>query len=99
MKRKKADKDDNCIVHFGDLDDDSFIYLKDLKDAAGRLQFLQTVKQRRLAEPENSSRRYTTACNLIPDEVTENAGYHPSCYKKFTRKYEIFFIIKLITLF
>ena len=75
MKRKKADRDDHCIIHFGDLEDDSFTYLKDLKDPAGRLQYLQSVKQRRLAEPDNSSKRYTTACSLIPDELTDNAGF------------------------
>ena len=59
MKRKKADSDDNCIIHFGEIEDESFTYLKDVKDPLGRLTYLQSVKQKRLALPENSSQRFT----------------------------------------
>ena len=47
MKRKKADSDDNCIIHFGEIEDESFTYLKDVKDPLGRLTYLQSVKQKR----------------------------------------------------
>ena len=88
MKRKKDVNTQNCICHFADKDaDESFTFLRDVSDPQERLQYLQHIKRRRLAQPEDSSERYLFACSLIPDEMEENSGYHPACYRQFTSKY------------
>ena len=94
MKRRKDVDTEKCICHFADNDGDgSFTFLRDVNDPLERLEYLQQIKRRRLAQPDDSSERFLYACSLIPEEVEENSGYHPACYRRFTSMYNKILLI------
>jgi hypothetical protein len=89
MKRKRENEGPkNCILHFSECPiKGEFRLISNVKDPDQRLQKLRAIKQQRLQEPINSPHRYAPACNLLPDELTADSGYHDYCIKKFTSKY------------
>ena len=56
---------------------------------AEKLAFLLQIRDKRLAQPLNSSQRMEDVCKLIPDTLEdadlEAIGYHRQCYQHFTK--------------
>ena len=88
MKRKKdvpSEKNKaSCVIHFTSITHGTFKLFKDDANAPVKIDKLRHIKEQRLAEPVTSSYRMVEQCHLIPDEITDNHGYHWNCYKRFT---------------
>ena len=85
-KKKKVSEDTAsvCIVHCEGLQKYGEIkLLSTVQDSLGRLDKLQKIKTRRLAQPPSSAYRMEKTCVLIPDVLQEYNGYHQVCYKRF----------------
>lgn len=86
-KKKRVTKDTHvavCIVHIEGLQEYGQIKLiSSVEDPHSRLEKLQEIKRRRLAQQQNSVYRLEKTCHLIPDVLQDHHGYHNNCYKRF----------------
>ena len=87
-KRKRASVDSTtktvCIVHINGLKYTDIHMLSTDKDPEKKLARLKEIKQLRLKQPPESSYRMAASCDLIPDVLSDNHGFHWECYKRFT---------------
>jgi hypothetical protein len=79
-----AKKQELCIVHVPGIKPGSFIAFADLDNPAERLATIHNVRDRRMAEPPQSSKRMADVCQHIPEDVDMTQGYHRVCYQRFT---------------
>ena len=73
-----------CIVHVKGLKYGELHLLSGMKNAEQKFAKLPDVKKKRLAQPSESPHRMTDTCELIPDILAEQHGFHWECYKRFT---------------
>lgn len=73
-----------CIVHIAGIKCGPLRLMSELKDPVERLRKLQEIRDRRLSQPITSAHRMQATCDLIPDQLSTNHGYHQECYKRFT---------------
>ena len=71
-----------CLVYFNDCkDEEKFIYLHEIQSPEKRFD---KIKRRRLAEPAASVHRMDRVCQLVPNNMKPEHGYHGKCYQRFT---------------
>ena len=78
-----------CIIHVSGHEDDHFIPFTSRKvDTNEKLSNLQSIRQKRLAQPLHSPLRMEVVCDHIPESLEsmylDQCGYHRGCYKMFT---------------
>ena len=54
-------------------------------DCESRLQKLKSIRMQRASLPITSPERMKESCDLIPNVIDENHGYHRDCYQRFTK--------------
>ena len=91
LKSKKRKIDDAaggkkvlCIIHKKDSKCEQFTYISKTKDPAERFKHIKDIQKKRLSQPLYSSYRMVDICEQIPDEVSDEHGYHRDCYAHFT---------------
>ena len=80
-----------CILHddVSNSDEDNFTLISSLPHPQKRFEEILNIKQRRLnPNVKTINQRKETICNQIPAELTNDLGYHASCYRAFTRHSE-----------
>ena len=77
-----------CIIHCKDSKSENFTYLSDCSEPGKRLEKLQNIAEKRLAQPYHSVHRMVDVSSKVPQAYSEqdnhNYGYHRDCYQKFT---------------
>lgn len=74
-----------CILHFENFKCESFTFLSDSPNPQERLQYLQDIQKLRLSQASDSKHRMESVCQLIPDKINVEHGYHRDCYQWFTK--------------
>ena len=80
-----AKKRQICILQCEGAKSDGFTYLSSVSDPAERLGYLKNIRTKRLSEPIGCKTRMLSACEAIPDVISDDHGYHQTCYQRFTR--------------
>ena len=88
-KRKESgttkEKEKICIIHFHDCSHESpFVYMNAGEKSNERFQKLRKIAEDRQRQPASSVYRLTEICRQIPENYTEEHGYHRECYQRFT---------------
>ena len=91
-ERPEEDTDENdsvqkriCIIHFEDCKhEEKFNYLHGCQNAEERFSTIHDIRRRRSEEPANSAQRMDSVCQLIPNKMQPDHGYHRECYQRFT---------------
>lgn len=73
-----------CIVHIKGLKYSDIHMFSDDKDPSKKLEKLKEIRNLRLGQPPGSSHRMKESCDLIPEVICDNHGFHWECYKRFT---------------
>ena len=102
MKRRTDGADPGqkrvCIIHREDVSNKSeFIFLGEGDKRETRVNHLRHVKEIRLQVPAGNPYQQMSICNQMPEDITEECGYHRTCYQSFTGEDNIIQSMKLIT--
>ena len=74
-----------CIAYFNDCKhEEKFIYLHEIQRPEERFDKIHEIKRRRLAESAASVHRMDRVCQLVPNNMKPEHGYHRECYQRFT---------------
>ena len=79
-KRRKA-HEGRCILHGNlEIEHGNFVSFSSLRNPDERISYLVSIRDKRLAEPLDSSTRMSEICTNIPDEIGQEnmseVGYH-----------------------
>jgi hypothetical protein len=83
--KSDSDKDGICIIHDQKTKAEKLTFLSEIQNPNERIEKIKSIRNKRLLEPPGSSRRLEEMCRSMPEEIGETHGYHPTCYKIFTR--------------
>ena len=72
---------DKCILHVANTKNDYGNYVKLTQS---RFDDILQLKKLRLSLPPGDPKRKVTVCNQIPNEFSNDLGYHTVCYKYFS---------------
>ena len=61
-----------------------FNYLHECQNAKENFSKIHDFRRRRSEEPASSAQRMDSVCQLIPNEMQPEHGYHRECYQRFT---------------
>ena len=84
-EQKRGRADELCIIHFEHSTCESFQGMSDCKGSENRLEKLQDIARKRLAEPEDSPYRMEHSCRLLPEVLRPERGYYRDCHQCFTK--------------
>ena len=68
-----------CMIHFSVSKNENYVSCQ-----PETFQKLESIKDKRLAEPVGSALRMTDVCLQFPQVFSEQLGYHRDCYQNFT---------------